>query len=327
VNVPPAEAEAVFGTAEVTAVEPLGDATTAATAGVWRVSAGSTDAILKVIRHDPEGNERWPSSEYEADPYYWRREPLAYASGLLDGIAPLRAPRCLLWEDRADGSVALWLEDAGGHPEWTVGRLADVARDLGRMQGRLAQTPPVEPWLSRGWFRAYLDLRARWVGPYRDGAYADDVQRIWERRDEILAAVDAAPQTFCHFDFYPANLFGDRETTVIDWAYCGLGAIGLDAGNLVPDAIFDELFPAEQGAALGEAVWGGYVAGLVESGLAFDEQALRFVFLAATALKFAWIPGTAFARGPEDALGGRWLNVFPLLVDWFREALPLRSPL
>jgi len=195
VNVPPAEAEAVFGAAEVTSVEPLGEATPAATGGVWRVSSGETAAILKVIRHDPGGNERWPSSEEETDPYYWRREPLAYASGLLGGIAPLRAPRCLLCADRPDGNVALWLEDVHGHPEWTVGRLGDVARDLGRMQGRLAQTPPAEPWLSRGWFRAYLDLRARWVEPYRDGPHADDVQRIWAQRDEILAAVDAAPQT------------------------------------------------------------------------------------------------------------------------------------
>jgi hypothetical protein len=329
VNVPEAESEAVFGAAEVTAVEPLGDATPAATGGVWRVSAGSTDAILKVVRHDPGGNERWPSSEDETDPYYWRREPLAYATGLLDRIAPLRAPRCLLCADRPDGSVALWLEDAGAgaHPAWTVKRLGEVARDLGRMQGRLAQPPPDEPWLSRGWFRAYLDLRTRWVEPYRDGPYADDVQVIWAQRDEILAAVDAVPQTLCHFDFYPSNVFGDDvTTTVIDWAYCGLGAVGLDAGNLVPDAIFDGFVAAEQGPELREAVWDAYTASLAETGLAFDDQALRYVFLAATALRYSWIPGTAFARGPEDALGGRWLEAFPLLVDWFREALPLRSP-
>ena len=326
-NIPRAETEAVFGGVEVTTVEPIGDATPAATAGVWEVSAGSADAILKVVRHDAGGNERWPSSEDAADPYYWRREPLAYASGLLDGISPLKAPRGLLCADRPDGSVALWLEDAGAHPEWTVRRLGEVARDLGRMQGRLAQAPPSEPWLSRGWFRAYLDLRARWVEPYLDGPYADDVTQIWAQRDEILAAVDAAPQTFCHFDFYPSNLFGADATTVIDWAYCGLGAIGLDAGNLVPDAIFDGFVAAGQGPELREAVWDAYRAGLVDTGLDFDEQALRYVFLAATALKYTWIPGTAFARGPEDVLGGRWLEAIPLLVDWFREALPLRSPL
>jgi hypothetical protein len=327
VNIPRAETEAVFGGAEVTTVEPIGDATPAATAGVWQVSAGSADAILKVVRHDAGGNERWPSSEDESSPYFWRREPLVYASGLLDGIAPLRAPRYLLLAGRPDGSFALWLENAGAHPAWTVERLGEVAHDLGLMQGRTAQDPPGYRWLSRGWFRAYLDLRARWVEPYRDGPHTDEVQRIWAERDAILAAVDAAPQTLCHFDFYPSNLFGESETTVIDWAYCGLGALGLDAGTLVVDAIFDGVLAVDQAPELREAVWSGYVEGLAESGVAFDEDALRFVFLAATALKYTWIPGTAFARGPEDQLGGRWLEAFPLLAGWFREALPLRSAL
>lgn len=321
---PPEEVDAVFGGAAVVDVELLGDATPAATAGVWRVRTADDSAILKLVRHDPGGHERWPSSEDESSPYYWRREPLAYRSGLLDSLGEdLRAPRCRLCAERADGSVALWLEDAGAHPEWTLERLHRIAADLGRMQGRMAAEPPRAAWLSRGWFRAYLDLRARWVEPYREGPLAAEVQRIWARRDAILDRIDAAPQTFCHLDFYPSNIFGEDETVVIDWAYCGLGALGLDAGNLVPDTIFDGFMPVEQGPELRDAVWDGYVAGLVESGVAIDADELRYVFLAATALKFAWIPGTAFARGREDALGGRWLSTFPLLVSWAEESLEL----
>jgi Ser/Thr protein kinase RdoA (MazF antagonist) len=237
----------------------------------------------------------------------------------------LRAPRSRLIAERPDGSIALWLEDVGAHPEWTLERMRRIASDLGRLQGRMAAAPPGAPWLSRSWFRAYLDLRARWVDGYGDGPFAAEVERIWARREAILDRVDAAPQTFCHFDFYPSNVFGEDETIVIDWAYCGLGALGLDAGNLVPDAIFDGFFSIEQGPALREAVWDGYVAGLAEGGLAFDPEELRYVFLAATALKFAWIPGTAFARGREDALGGRWLATFPLLVSWAEESLELES--
>lgn len=319
-NIPEHEVAAVFPDADVTAVEPLGHSVPAATAGVWRVRAGGERAILKVVRHDSGGNERWPSSELESHPYYWRREPLAYSSGLLERIEPLRAPRCLHCADRPDGSVALWLEDVGSHPEWTIARLAEITHKLGLVQGRFAAQPPHGRWLSRGWLRAYLELRARWVEPYREGPFAADVQRIWARRDGILKAVDAAPQTLCHFDFYPANIFGEVETTVIDWAYCGFGAIGLDAGNLVPDAIFDGFVPVEQGPKLSDAVWSAYVDGLAESGLAFDEWQLRHVFLAATALKYAWIPGTAADRGLGDALGARWLEAFPLLVEWADES-------
>jgi hypothetical protein len=323
VSLPREEVEAVFGGADVVRVEPLGHATPAATAGVWRVRTADDAAILKIVRHDPAGHERWPSSELESDPYYWRREPLAYTSGLLGRLEPLRAPRCRLCAERPDGTVALWLEDAGTHPAWTVDRFRRIACDVGRMQGKAAAAPPDEPWLSRGWFRVYLDLRARWIDGYRDGPYADEVARIWSRREEILARIDAAPQTFCHFDFYPANLFGEDETVVIDWAYCGLGALGIDVGNLVPDAVFDGFVPLEQARAVHDAVWDGYLAGIAEAGRAVDTDDLRYVFLAATALKFTWIPGTALARGDDDAVGRRWLEIFPLLAAWAEESLAL----
>jgi hypothetical protein len=320
-TVPADEAAEVFGRAEVVSVELLGHATPAATAGVWRVCTADDTAILKVVRHDPAGSERWPSSEDESDPYYWRREPLVYSSGLLDALEGVRAPHCRLCRDRGDGTVALWLDDAGAHPEWTVERFRLVARDLGRMQGRLAADPPGEPWLSRGWFRRYLELRARWIDRYHEGPYAAEVARIQARRDTILARVDAAPQTFCHFDFYPANVFGEDETVVIDWAYCGLGALGIDAGNLVPDAIFDGFVALADAGAVREAVWEGYVDGLVDAELSFDADEVRYVFLGATALKFAWIPGTALARGTDDEIGRRWLAIFPLLVTWADESL------
>jgi hypothetical protein len=72
-----------------------------------------------------------------------------------------------------------------------------------------------------------------------------------------------------------------------------------------------------------EAVWAGYLAGLAETGPAVDADEVRYVILAATALKFAWIPCTALARGPEDEIGRRWLEIFPLLASWADESLEL----
>jgi len=324
VILPPDELDAVFPEGAVTGVEPLGHGTPAATAGVWRVQTEDDSAILKLVRHDRGGSERWPSSDVESSPYYWRREPLAYDSGLLDSLGRcLRAPRCRHCAARADGTVALWLEDAGAHPAWTLERMERIARDLGRMQGRMAADLPDAPWLSRGWLRAYLELRARWIDDYRDGPFAAEVHRIWALREPILARVDAAPQTFCHFDFYPANIFGEDETVVIDWAYCGLGALGLDAGNLVPDAIFDGFVPVAGAVAHRDAVWRGYLAGLADERFSVDADALRYEFLAATALKYTWIPGTTVARG-FDEVASRWLETFPLIVSCAEEALEIR---
>ena len=63
--------------------------------------------------------------------------------------------------------------------------------------------------------------------------------------------------------------------------------------------------------------------GLTDSGFVIDPDELRYVFLAATALKFAWIPGTALARDRGDALSRRWLETFPLLASWAEESLEL----
>ena len=236
----------------------------AATAGVWHVTAGSDSAVLKVV-HDGGSGSRWPASSDRADPYYWRREPCAYESGLLRAFG---APACRALVERDDGSVALWLEDAPEVATWTPELLEGVARRLGRAQ---AAPLPDEPWLSRGWLRAYLALH--------DVAGAPFVDRL-----------DALPQTFCHHDFHPANVLGANADVVIDWAYCGLGAVGLDAGVLVADGVADEAFPAELADAVCSAVWRGYLAGLGDGGWSGDEADVRLAFAHGTALRLSWLP-------------------------------------
>src|SRR5438552_1048606 len=88
------------------------EAVASATAGIWRFTDDSWSVILKVLRHQAGGSPRWQSGEDEDHWYYWRREALAYSSGLLAHLArPLRAPRCYGVFDRPDGSISLWLED------------------------------------------------------------------------------------------------------------------------------------------------------------------------------------------------------------------------
>lgn len=288
--------------------------------------AGGDAAILKLVRHDPGGHPRWPSSELESSPYYWRREPLVYASGLLDALdGGLRAARCRASVERPDGAVALWLEDVGERPDWSVERLGAVAERLGASQGRIASRPPTQPWLVRGWLRAYTELRQPMIESHHEGLFVPEMERVWARREEILQRVEAAPRTFCHLDFHPENLFGDRETVVVDWAYCGLGALGEDAGNLVADTLLDGVVAAEQGPALRRAVWDGYLAGLTESGCDVDPKEILHTFLAGTALKFTWVPALAAAIGLDDLISARWLEVFPLLVSWAEESRDLEA--
>jgi Phosphotransferase enzyme family len=183
-------------------------------------------------------------------------------------VPAVRAPRQRGLFERPDGSVALWLE-ALREPVRSIEGYGRAARNLGRMQGALARAVPDEPWLSRRWLRAYLDLRLELTGPRS------------EEREAALRALEAGPQTFCHLDFYPENLFGDRdETILIDWAYCGLGALGEDPGNFVPDALVDGFVAPEQSDNLERGVWEGYCAGLAHAGWTGDERAVRFAFCA-----------------------------------------------
>lgn len=268
IDLPREELEAVLGAAVADEVESLRPRSFGATVGVWRVRAGGRSAVLKLLRHGAGSGRNWASSDDPSHPRWWRREHEALSSGVLDALAPeLRAPRLLLASDRPDGSLALWLEDLGAPSAWTVDAIAAVALLLGAAQRRARPVPPT------GFLRAYLEPRL----PHLAEPYAS-------RRDEIHTRLDAAPQTLSHFDLHPANVFfKDGATVVIDWAYCGTGPVGADAGVLAADAIFDEFVPVADVPKLVAAVWDAYCEGA--GGVATEE-----VFALATALRYAWLP-------------------------------------
>src|SRR6185437_9328731 len=70
----------------VDAVVPLvHNAGNAATGGIWRVTGPAGTAVLKVSRPpspEPVGSPAWQTSDVPAHWNYWRREALAYTTGL-----------------------------------------------------------------------------------------------------------------------------------------------------------------------------------------------------------------------------------------------------
>lgn len=286
----------------------------AATAGVWLVRTTGDAAVLKLVHHDPKGSRRWPADADPAHPYYWRREPCVYESKLLKRLPGcVRGPKCRQLFQRPDGSVALWLE-ALPEPESSIESYGRAARGLGRMQGVVTTALPTQHWLSRRWLRAYLDLRLELTGPRS------------EERQAMLDAVEAGPQTFCHLDFYPGNLFGDGEAPIlVDWAYCGIGALGEDPGNFVLDAILDGFVATEDADDLERAVWEGYRTGLCDAGWAGDERAVRFAFAATPWLKFDWLNAALASGAYDEATATRWRGARPLIDRLGEEARELAS--
>jgi hypothetical protein len=125
----------------------------AATGGIWRVRESGRTQILKVARppsEEPRGRPAWPTSDEPTHWNYWRRETLAYTTGLAATVyadAGIVAPDLIRVLERSDGSVALWLADATGTPgsRWSVDRLAHFARQLGHAQAEWAERVPDLP--------------------------------------------------------------------------------------------------------------------------------------------------------------------------------------
>lgn len=291
-----------------------------ASSGIWRVRTGERSAILKVVAHSDDGHPNWRSGRSPTHWYYWRREALAYETRLLASLTGgLRAPACYLVSSRDDGSVALWLEDLQSSPAtmWPLERYGSAARHLGQMQGAFLGGRPLpdHDWLSHDWLRSYLHQRDRdthlldrpqlWQHPRLASWFPDppteQLQAMRRDRSLFLDALDALPRTLCHLDLHPANLFGDADgtTTAVDWAFVGVGAIGEDVGNLVPDAVLDFHVDAVLIDDLYEAVWSGYAAGLREAGWGGADSQVRLAMAATIAAKYAWI-GPAILRAVAD---------------------------
>lgn len=314
-----------------------------ATGGIWRVERDGRPAVVKVAT--PPGRPGVPAHwETSADPghwNYWLREALAYRDGLAHRAyeaAGVRAPSLVEYEERADGSVALWLEYVDGEPGTaaTPAMLGDFAERLGAAHAAwLGRTAPAA-WLSEDWLRAYTTTRPvtepiAWDHPVAVAAWPDDLRaglrELWLRRHEVLRAADALPRTLCHHDVWPMNLVFDAAGPVLlDWSFVGMGPLGEDAANLVLDTFFDGLVDVDLLDEVVERVMSGYAGG--------DASVRRAVQITGAA-KYFWLApmmlnrvaaGTAPISQAYDVreaaamFAGR-RRPLELVVGWFREAL------
>ncbi|WP_222836664.1 aminoglycoside phosphotransferase family protein [Beutenbergia cavernae] len=233
-------AVAVAGVPEVdvVAVAPLAGGTGAATADVARVTARTPDGreltlVRKSVRPLRAGRhaEAARAPEHWA---YWRREPLAYASGVLPSGPGLRAPRCFGVETAAD-TLTLWLEDVVGPEAEPVA----AARALASWQAS-APVPDV-PWLGGHQLAQRLAVTdLDWTQVDADPRVA----RVWAARHELMAALDGVPSVLSHGDAGLGNL---REATgdvvALDWGTFGVAPVGSDAAHLALSAQADVLGP------------------------------------------------------------------------------------
>jgi hypothetical protein len=340
---------AVFGVddGEAVQVEMLYEPVASASIGIWRVRVNGMSAVLKLLAGSQQRSEHWPANADVHDWSYWRREACAYETGLLMTLdGGLRAPRCIHSAARDDGSVALWLEDISGRTgsAWQVDEYEPAIQRLGRAQGvYLDRGVPQYGWLSGAWLRSYIDQRSAIIEALDDPVVfrllsgeigernASRARALRADNAALLDALDALPRTLCHRDLHPANLFDCGDTTVaIDWAFVGIGAIGEDAGNVVPDAVFDFHVDPAQIDRLYEIVATAYEAGLRDAGWHGTTAQVRLALAATIAAKYVWIaPSIALARRERRELLNRrpidetlraWVPTLDFVLDRADEA-------
>lgn len=294
-----------------------------ATIGIWRVGGAEWSAVVKVLAHADSGAVQWASHPHPDHPYYWKREALAYDSRLLHGLqGGIRAPACYGVTGGADGSVAVWMEDVArsGDPagRWPCERYAEAARQLGVMQAELADSDLLkERWLSRGYLRMYVERRSAGAFPDAEAwrhpevraalgsGQADAYHRLWSDCRPALQEIETLPQTLCHLDLHPHNMFGvdtggASDTVLIDWAFSGVGGIGEDVATLLIDAVADFHVPPERLPGLFDVLADGYAAGLAEGGLRLGAVDVRRAVALGAIARYFWLPSALVRALAEE---------------------------
>jgi hypothetical protein len=293
------------------------------TGGVYRVQADDETVVLKVTRQgvDEDATALWVSGAEPAHRNYWKREWLAFDSGLLDNLpGQLRAPRRLLTTEHADGECWIWMEDVAGRtgPSLELYDYEQVGRDLGTTQGAYAAgvVPlPTDDWLSRGWLRGWTEASEPNAAVIADDdAWHDSVldglrplrrraSEVWARREELLAIVEAAPSTVVHCDFWPANIVvADRNSTVaIDWSQVGIGAVAQDVDQMTLDPVWMQVRPDTDPRQLERLVLNAYVDGLRDAGFDVDGQQVWHWYAAAASVHYVPMLGFQALHASEPA--------------------------
>jgi hypothetical protein len=265
-----------------------------------------------IIDRTRSGGERIPWSMIEkrtegpglASPYLLangRREFDAYASGVLDGIAPgIRAPRAYGTLLAPDGGITLWLEEVhhdGPRPLDARSILA-AARDLGGMSGRWVGRELDQSWYFRGWIDRHAQpeavvrgLAALRRAPRQAVAHLGErlalAEQLIREQPRVRAILESLPHTLCHHDAVGANVFlSHGRTILIDWESIGPGPVGADLASLLFSSVRRGDASVGIVSPLIDDALESYVEGFRAEGADIERADVRRGFDAASALRW-----------------------------------------
>ena len=259
------------------------------------------DPLVDRYTHEPEGIN------------YWKREALAFNSGLLiDWPGPLVPVHCYGVEEVSKSQAWIWLEareGAGPHALWTIEQLASAAYDFGALAAQWrSKLPDVGqyPWLAQRWLRGWVALvriyavdhflehdgcgNGSAVEPFLDWSTRRRIAELISDADDLLTGFDSLPVTLAHHDPQWGNLFAaapdesPARTVAIDWGFFGLAPIGSDLGLHIGQNIMSWGIDQRRAAEHDQASTVAYISGLEDYGWNGDVDSVKFARATAAAL-------------------------------------------
>ena len=270
----------------------------------------SWSLVLKVLGKTPQ-----VGSDNPHDWNYWKREILAYQSGLLSDLpGQFSAPCCFGVVEYPNDEFWIWLEDITDiiGEAWPLEQYGIAARHLGQFNGLyLLERPlPEYSWLTEGRVKNWLDIGEPTLRnlrsivqnapkqPWLSNLEINRILALWADRKRLVAALELLPRTFCHHDAFRRNLFAQKtadgldQTVAVDWQIVGTGALGEEITPLIGVSLQFMNVEMQHAKELENTVFKGYLDGLRDVGCQIDERLVRFGYTASAALMLG-VAGTA----------------------------------
>ncbi len=238
---------------------------------------------------------------------YWRREALAYSSGLFDHLPEgIRAPECYGVEELSDTVARIWLEDLGEvkRHQWSMADYERAARLVGRLNASPlpAEFEPSPAWWSRNAIPQWFERMDGFV-PQLENAKTDPVigplwsedsiSRLYEIRraaPRLIELLAKLPTSFSHGDVHAGNLAlpdcGEHADAVLfDWSDLGLRPLGADLCVFPQVAAMMHGYDADELAELDELIFASYLKGLADVDWSGDAEDVRRAYAASCVIR------------------------------------------
>lgn len=245
--------------------------------------------VLKILARQ---NDEPPLDNH----WHWKREFLLAQSGLdNDLMGPVKRPRILHSEETPEGAW-IWMEHVEDlHPgPWGLDNYAFAAHQLGIWNGMYltGTSLPTGNWLARKHHQSWLE----WINfeemlqfPLNQKNIPkeslDRCERLWNERELFFKVLESLPQVFSHFDCQRRNLMIRRganqanELVALDWAQCGIGAIGTELNWLIGmGTTLLEWSPSDM-VTLDATAFRSYIHGLHDTGWSGDVNIVRLGYV------------------------------------------------